>query len=135
MRSTFVTGATVAVLVGLAMSAACNGAAAATSASSITPQAVARVVPGQSTKADVEALFGTPWRVVQFNDCGAAMDDQADETWEYRGSEPAGTYRLHIEFSDSGIVHLIAKIPDASPGGRGTAARFAPSPSSSGMSM
>lgn len=61
--------------------------------------AIAQIVPGKSTKADIESLLGAPWRVVQFNDCGMAMDDQADETWEYRGADQDGNYRLHIEFT------------------------------------
>jgi hypothetical protein len=40
------------------------------------------------------------------------MAGQADETWEYRGRDPEGTYRLHIEFDEHGIVHLISEIPD-----------------------
>ena len=64
-------------------------------------QAVAQIVPGQSTKADIESLLGAPWRVVQFNDCGMAMDGQADETWEYRGTDRDGNYRLHVEFGDT----------------------------------
>jgi hypothetical protein len=104
-------------------------------ASAINPQAVAQVAPGKSTKTDVRALFGEPWRIVQFNDCGEAMDDQADETWEYRGRDSSGAYRLHIEFGEDGTVHLIAKIPDNSPDGKGTIAKFAPSAPMPGMSM
>jgi hypothetical protein len=89
---------------------------------------IAKIVPGQSTKADVRALFGAPWRTVQFNDCGMAMDDQADETWEYRGAGPSGGFRLHIEFGDNDVVHLIAKIPDDMPGGAATRAKLAPEP-------
>lgn len=127
--------AAIGVLLALATYAGCDSTDAASRGRSITPQTIAKVVPGHSTKTDIQALFGPPWRVVQFNDCGAAMDDQADETWEYRGSDESGAFRLHIEFSDDGAVHLIAKIPDNSPGGKGTVAKFAPSSPSSGMSM
>jgi hypothetical protein len=75
-----------------------------------------KIVPGHSTKADMRALFGELWRVVQFNDCGEAMDDQGDETWEYRGTDGKGGFRLHVEFNDNGTVHLFAKIPDQAPG-------------------
>jgi hypothetical protein len=98
-------------------------------------QNLAKIVPGRSTKTDIRSLRGAPWRVVQFNDCGMAMDDQADETWEYRGTDGSGGYRIHVEFGDNGHVHLIAKIPDASPGGKATAATTAPAPSKDGMSM
>jgi hypothetical protein len=94
-----------------------------------------KIVPGQSTKADVQSLFGTPWRIVQFNDCGMAMDDQADETWEYRGADPSGGYRLHVEFGDNNMVHLVAKIPDSMPGGKAAEARVTPAATMKGMSM
>ena len=122
-------------LTGLVATPAYCAADAPSPASVINPQIVAQVAPGKSTKSDIRALFGEPWRVVQFNDCGEAMDDQADETWEYRGRDSGGPYRLHIEFSDNGTVHLIAQIPDNSPGGKGTAAKFAPSAPMPGMSM
>jgi hypothetical protein len=96
-----------------------------------------KIVPGRSTKADMRALFGEPWRIVQFNDCGEAMDDQQDETWEYRGGEAKSGFRLHVEFNDDGTVHLFAKIPDQAPGGAGTAAKVEPGRPTgmSGMSM
>jgi hypothetical protein len=71
---------------------------------------LASVVPGQTTKAQLRALLGAPPRIVQFDDCGDAMPDEALETWEY----PGGGYRVHVEFDDHGVVHLIAKIPDDS---------------------
>jgi hypothetical protein len=98
-------------------------------------QAIAQIVPGQSTKADIQSLLGAPWRVVQFNDCGMAMDDQADETWEYRGTDQDGNYRLHVEFGDNGTVHLIAKIPDSAAGGKATDAKVAPPQAMKNMSM
>jgi hypothetical protein len=108
---------------------------AAWSAWSDGTQPLEHIVPGKSTKSDVASLFGKPWRVVQFNDCGLAMDDQADETWEYRGADPSGAFRVHIEFGDDNVVHLVAKIPDRSPGGGATRAEVAPAPSMKGMSM
>lgn len=94
-----------------------------------------KIVPGRSTKADMRALFGEPWRIVQFNDCGEAMDDQEDETWEYRGTDAKGGFRLHVEFNDNGTVHLFAKIPDQAPGGAGTDAKVEVGKPSMGMSM
>lgn len=98
-------------------------------------QQFAKIIPGHSTKADVKALLGTPWREVEFNDCGIPMDEQGDETWEYRGRDGNDGYRLHIEFSDSGVVHLIGKIPDRAPGGAATSVKVAPPQSSAGMAM
>jgi hypothetical protein len=97
--------------------------------------AIAQIVPGHSTRSDIQSLLGAPWRVVQFNDCGMAMVDQADETWEYRGTDQDGNYRLHVEFGDNGTVHLIAKIPDGAAGGKATDARVAPAPAMKNMSM
>jgi outer membrane protein assembly factor BamE (lipoprotein component of BamABCDE complex) len=85
---------------------------------------LAQITPGKTTKAQVQALLGKPWRVVQFNDCGHALANQSDETWDYRGSDAAGSYRVHIEFTDAGVAHLVAKIPENSP--RGTIAKTAP---------
>ncbi len=93
-----------------------------------------KIVPGHSTKADIRTLFGEPWRIVQFNDCGEAMDDQQDETWEYRGGDANGGFRLHVEFNDDGTVHLFAKIPDQAPDDAGTAAKVEPG-KPAGMSM
>jgi hypothetical protein len=110
-----------------------NGQVANAGASSTLP--LAKIVPGHSTKADVRSLLGTPWREVQFNDCGVPMDDQGDETWEYRGRDGNGGYRVHIEFSDNGVVHLVGKIPDAVRGGAATDAKVAPADSSKAMAM
>ena len=107
-------------------------------AGSLTRQqvgALGKIVPGHSSKADIKALLGEPWRVVQFNDCGEAMDGQDDETWEYRGTDAAGGFRLHVEFNEHGMVHLFAKVPDAAAGGAGTAAKVEPGGSHMGMSM
>jgi outer membrane protein assembly factor BamE (lipoprotein component of BamABCDE complex) len=115
-----------------------NEGATATAPSSIgtiSEQKLAQVMPGMSTKAQVQALLGTPWRVVQFNDCGEAMDHQSDETWDYRGKDSSGTYRVHIEFDDHDIAHLVAKIPDRVAGGKGTAAKIAPVGSQTAMKM
>ena len=100
----------------------------------IAPQALAQIIPGHSTKAQIEGLLGTPWRVVQFDDCGQAMDGQADETWEYRGKSPGGTYRVHVEFDEHGIVHLIAEIPDKA-GDQGAIAVVAPTQGAMCLSM
>jgi outer membrane protein assembly factor BamE (lipoprotein component of BamABCDE complex) len=108
---------------------------AASSVGSISEQKLAQVMPGMSTKAQVQALLGTPWRVVQFNDCGEAMDHQSDETWDYRGKDSHGTYRVHIEFDDHDVAHLVAKIPDQVAGGKGTAAKIAPAGSQTAMKM
>jgi len=110
-------------------------AAGADSNGAINEKKLADVKPGISTKSEVQSLLGTPWRVVQFNDCGMAMEDQADETWDYRGKDSNGTYRVHIEFDDRGIAHLVAKIPDSVAGGKGTAAKVAPTVMAHNMKM
>jgi outer membrane protein assembly factor BamE (lipoprotein component of BamABCDE complex) len=124
----------------IAASAAYAGKQVATSGSAstvgtISNQKLAEVMPGMSTKAQVQALLGTPWRIVQFNDCGEAMDHQSDETWDYRGKDSNGTYRVHIEFDGHDVAHLVAKIPDSVAGDQGTAAKIAPAGSQTAMKM
>jgi hypothetical protein len=93
----------------------------------------ARIIPGKSTKDDIQSMLGAPWRIVMFNDCGEAMDDQADETWEYRGMDASGNYRIHVEFDDHGVVHLFAKVPDNPGDAKGTVAKVAPTAPPQGM--
>jgi hypothetical protein len=97
-----------------------------TSADTISAAKLALVVPGTSTKTEVKSLLGAPWRILQFNDCGMSMPGQADETWDYRGRNATGTYRVHIEFDDSDVARLVAKIPDHVAGTKGTRAKTAP---------
>jgi outer membrane protein assembly factor BamE (lipoprotein component of BamABCDE complex) len=96
------------------------------SADTISAAKLAQVKPGTSTKAQVQSLLGAPWRILQFNDCGMSMPGQADETWDYRGRNAKGTYRVHIEFDDSNVARLVAKIPDHAAGVKGTRAKTAP---------
>ncbi|HTD75815.1 MAG TPA: outer membrane protein assembly factor BamE [Steroidobacteraceae bacterium] len=92
----------------------------------ISAAKLAQVKPGSSTKNEVQALLGAPWRILQFNDCGMSMPGQADESWDYRGRNAKGTYRVHIEFDDNDVASLVAKIPDRATGSKGTHARIAP---------
>jgi len=110
-------------LLGLVLTALLGTAAAL--AGDLGPLALTQIVPGVSTRADLRGLFGAPWRVVQFDNCGQAMPGEADETWEYRGRDPGGSYRVHVEFDERGVVHLVAEIPDK-PGATPTAAEVAP---------
>jgi hypothetical protein len=129
--------ATLAALWSLTAVVAQAASVAPSPAGSLTRQQIGgstKIVPGHSTKADVKALLGEPWRAVQFNDCGEAMDGQDDETWEYRGKDGNGDFRLHVEFNDNGTVHLFAKIPDGATGSAGTAAKVEPG-MPAGMSM
>lgn len=122
---------------GCCMAFAASGADAPVSKSTgtINSQQIAAVKAGISTKNQIQALLGAPWRVVQFNDCGMAMPGQADETWDYRGTDSNGTYRLHIEFNDQGVAHLVARIPDNVPDGKGTPAQTAPAVMAHNMKM
>jgi hypothetical protein len=69
---------------------------------------LANVTPGQTTKTEIEALLGKPWRTTFSDDA----DEPGPVVWEYRGEDSDGTYRVHIEFDDHDITTLIAKIPD-----------------------
>jgi hypothetical protein len=88
-------------------------------------QKLAKITPGVSTKSQVQSLLGAPWRTVQYND----MDKLEDEIWEYRGTDANGSYRIHIEFDHHDVVHVVGKIPDNASGGKGTAAKTAPTKS------
>ena len=69
---------------------------------------LAKVIPGQTTKAQIEALLGLPWRTTFADD----SDEPGPLVWEYRGKGADGTYRVHIEFDSRGRATLIAEIPD-----------------------
>jgi len=97
-----------------------------TSVGAISDQTIASVKPGATTKAQVEALLGTPWRTMQFDDCGMPMPDQANEMWDYRGKDAKSTFHVHIEFDDKGIVRIVGKVPDKVPGGKGTVVKAVP---------
>jgi outer membrane protein assembly factor BamE (lipoprotein component of BamABCDE complex) len=105
------------------------------STDTISAAKLAQVKPGTSTKAEVQSLLGSPWRILQFNDCGMSMPGQADETWDYRGRNAKGTYRVHIEFDDSDVARLVAKIPDHVAGSKGTRAKTAPPDMKMAMKM
>jgi hypothetical protein len=111
---------------GLLLAAPASATEAGSLQGMITERKLAQIIPGKSTRAEVRSVLGVPWRVVQFNDCGDAMPGQADETWDYRGKDATGTYRVHIEFDDNGVTHLVAKVPDNVTGGKGTTAKVAP---------
>ena len=101
----------------------------------ISAAKLAQVKPGSSTKNEVQALLGKPWRILQFNDCGMSMPGQADESWDYRGRNAKGTYRVHIEFDDHDVASLVAKIPDRAAGNKGTPAKVAPGDAKMAMKM
>lgn len=116
------------------LASALAGAASGATRNGVSAEALAQIIPGHSTKAELQALLGAPWRVVEFDDCGQAMPGQADETWEYRGTGPDGAYRLHVEFDEHGVVHLIAEIPDKSDA-KGTTAIVVPAQPAMCLSM
>jgi outer membrane protein assembly factor BamE (lipoprotein component of BamABCDE complex) len=73
---------------------------------------LAKVVPGHTTKADVEVLLGKPWRDTELDAEDVPQGDPSVDVWEYRGRDSHGTYRVHIEFDKHDVTALIAKIPD-----------------------
>jgi outer membrane protein assembly factor BamE (lipoprotein component of BamABCDE complex) len=72
------------------------------------------VMPGKTTKAQVEALLGQPWRTTVFAEIGEdEPGHEAPEVWEWRGQDSQnGLYRVHIEFNLQGVVTNIAKVPE-----------------------
>jgi hypothetical protein len=75
-------------------------------------QTLAKIIPGQTTKAGVEASLGKPWRDTQLDEEDVMPGDPSVEVWEYRGRGSQGTYRVHIQFDKSDLTTLIAKIPE-----------------------
>jgi hypothetical protein len=74
---------------------------------------LAEVIPGETTKAQVEALLGQPWRTTNFAEGHDEPGHEAPEVWEWRGQDSQnGLYRVHIEFNQKGIVTNIAKVPE-----------------------
>jgi outer membrane protein assembly factor BamE (lipoprotein component of BamABCDE complex) len=94
----------------------------------VNEKAVAKILPGKSTKAQVESQLGKPYRIAQFTDCGHSTTPpgQNDEVWDYRGKDAKGTYHLHIEFGDDGVLTLISRIPDEMSDSNGFAAQSVP---------
>ncbi|MGD0490463.1 MAG: hypothetical protein ABSC32_02850 [Steroidobacteraceae bacterium] len=99
------------------------GSAAASSGAELDRK-LAMIIPGRSTKAQVVALLGQPWRTVQYND----LETVEDEIWEYRGTDAQGPFRVHIEFDRREVVHIVGKIPDRGSGTTGIPARSAAPP-------
>lgn len=85
---------------------------------------LAKVTPGQTTKTQIEALLGQPWRTTFADD----SDEPGPVVWEYRGRDASGTYRVHIEFDSHDVTTLIAKIPDNTGEASARVARSAPRP-------
>jgi SmpA/OmlA family protein len=99
-----------------------SGINIASEAGSLSQHKLAQLKPGITTKAQVQALLGVPWRTVQYND----LDQLEDEIWEYRGSDANGSYRIHIEFDHHDVVHIVAKIADKLAHGQGTSTDTTP---------
>ena len=74
----------------------------------ITDATFAQVKRGM-TGPRVRALLGTPWRVTNVND---DADEDIGDVWEYRGRDPGGTYKFHIEFDLHGRTIVAVKVPD-----------------------
>ena len=75
-------------------------------------QTLARIVPGRTTKAEVEAMLGKPWRDTQLDDEDVMPGDPSVDVWEYRGRGRQGDYRVNIQFDKADVTTLIAKIPE-----------------------
>jgi outer membrane protein assembly factor BamE (lipoprotein component of BamABCDE complex) len=88
---------------------------------------LAKVTPGETTKAQIEALLGQPWRTTFAED----SDEPGPIVWEYRGQDSNGTYRVHIEFDSHDMTTLIAKIPDKTGEAPARVAKKAPAPGKS----
>ncbi len=107
-----------------------SAAQAAQQDRNFTEQTLAQILPGHTTKAEVESLLGRPWRETQLDEDDIPYPgDPSVKVWEYRGRDSHGTYRVHIEFDKNDVTTLIASIPDTAGRAR---ARVAPRASDSG---
>lgn len=76
-------------------------------------QTLDKIDPGHTTKSQVEALLGKPWRATVIDeDTIPYAGDPSMLVWEYRGQDSDGPYKVHIEFDKHAVVVLIAKISD-----------------------
>jgi len=71
--------------------------------------AISKIKAGTSTRADVKALLGAPWRATNYGEtyCGCPYID-LQEVWEYRGADSTGPYKFHIEFDADGVAQILA---------------------------
>ena len=94
---------------------------------------LAKVMPGKTTKAEVETLLGQPWRTTNYGEVGEdEPGHEPPEVWEWRGRDSQnGLYRVHIEFNPKGIVTNVGKVPEKT--GTGPA-RVAPEEAPKGQS-
>jgi hypothetical protein len=75
----------------------------------IDETAISNIKAGVSTRADVKAVLGAPWRATNYGEtyCGCPYID-LQEVWEYRGADSTGPYKFHIEFDADGVAQILA---------------------------
>jgi hypothetical protein len=86
----------------------------------LSDSTLAKITPGRTRKAQVEALLGKPTHEAKHGD----EEHPANDVWDYRGHDSG----VHVEFDAHDVVAIIAKIPDES---RSAAARVATPPPAS----
>jgi hypothetical protein len=86
----------------------------------LSDSTLAKITPGRTRKAQVEALLGKPSHEAKHGD----EEHPANDVWDYRGHDSS----VHVEFDSHDVVAIIAKIPDES---RSAAARVATPPPAS----
>lgn len=72
----------------------------------LTVENLARLVPGQSTTAQVRELLGPPWQVTR-------MTRQERDVWSYRMQDNALVrHDLYVQFSADGVVREVIMLRD-----------------------
>lgn len=85
-------------------------ASAASKLGMIDESKVASIKVGTTTRSQVQAMLGTPWKLVQFNDDAEAEN----EIWEYRSADATGQHVIHIEFDNkTQLVTVLHALPVA----------------------
>jgi len=67
---------------------------------------VTQIRVGNATRDGVAKLLGRPWRTVNYGDCNTV---EYQELWEYWGHDATGSFKITIEFDDTGIARVIAR--------------------------
>jgi hypothetical protein len=101
------------------LATAADSAKPATPASNDLMTKVAKIKVGSTTGEQVTELLGAPYRSSSLGcsgeDNGEKNPNGYDVIWEYLGHDVNGTFLIHMEFDDDGVVRIVAKVPRNGP--------------------
>ena len=86
--------------------AGCAGAGVQPGGQGPDTQTLSKLVPGETSQAQVRELLGPPLRVTRF-------DRMQRDVWEYRRYEnPTDERQVAVQFSDDGVVREVLVLKD-----------------------